>query len=128
MKLMNQPFALFLAAALLLSSGCARHIVNNPTEAYESMGAVEENVSTKAPILTVLTLGFVREHSYKRLTKRLNCKLERTARNKYGADAVNNIQYWPSPDSDAKIDVLYARGEMIRYKKFGTPAEPAAAG
>ena len=125
MNSMHRFSALILAGTILFSTGCARHIVNNPVEAYDSLGTLEEHVSTRSPVLTLLTFGMIRHHSYKCLSKRLNRKLEWTARHKFGADAVNNVHYWPDVDSDASIAVMYGRGEMIRYKKFGQAVEAA---
>lgn len=126
MTLSNRLFALLLTGILISSTGCARHLVNNPTESYDSMGTLEEHVTTRSVLFTVLTLGIVQHRPYKYSAKMLNRKLDWTARHKFGADAVNNVQYWPDKESDAKIDVLYARGEMIRYKKFGHSPSAAA--
>jgi hypothetical protein len=122
----NKNAFLPMLMLFLAFTGCAHHIVNNPETPYDSMGMIEEKVSVKAPLLSILTLGIKREHSFKCLTKKLNRRLERMALHKYGADAVNNITYWPAPDSDALVDYLYARGEMIRYKKFNETYENAS--
>lgn len=112
-----QLFAFMIFFALI---GCAApRIVDNPSTAYDSLGMIEEKASLERRYMKVLTFGLVRKHSYRSLTKKLSHRLEEMARDKYGADAVNNIQYWPAPDSDALVDYLYARGEMIRFKKFG---------
>jgi hypothetical protein len=114
---------------LIPAAGCSHRIVNNPSTTYDSMGMIEEKVPVDRAILKYVTLGLMRKHSYKSLTKKLNRRLDSMAHEKYGADAVNNIQYWPGPDSDALVDFLYARGEMIKFRKFAshTDAHQAAA-
>ncbi len=100
----------FSLVLISLSLGCAKaKIVNSPGTIYDSMGYLEEKIPVR---------GLLLKRSYPALTKKLDKKLAAKAHSKYGADAVNNIQYWPSPDADAFVDYLYARGEMIRYKPF----------
>lgn len=106
----RSSFSLFLFALCLSSLSCAPlKIVSDPGTAYESMGFLEERVAVD---------GILGKKTYAKLTKSLNEKLEKKARQKYDADAVTHISYWPAPDADALVDYLYARGEMIRYKKF----------
>lgn len=106
------PLSLML---VLLSLGCAKaKVVNSPGTTYDSMGFLEEKIPVR---------GLLLKRSYPSLTKKLDRKLAKKARRKYSADAVNNIQYWPSPDADAFVDYLYARGEMIRYKPFEETAK-----
>ncbi len=124
---MKRFFWLMIGLMVVLT-GCAKpRVVSNPSSEYDSMGTLEERIDVHHQILRYVTLGLLQKHSYKNLTKRLNKKLEHKARQKYGADAVANVTYWPDPKSDAIVDYLYGRGEMIRYKKFGSPESGAAA-
>ena len=116
----------FSLILLLLFAGCAKaRIVVYPATPYDSMGTLEEHVVSVQYniVVRILTLGLLRKPSYADLTKELREKLESQAVHKYGADAVSNIQYWPDLTTDATVDYLYARGEMIRYKKFPPETE-----
>ena len=105
---------------LTLTVGCAEHrMVSYPATPYDSMGTLEEHIpSQHSPMVRWVTLGWMNRRSYTSMKRQLSKKLERKALHMYGADAVANIEYWPSKDIDASVDYIYARGEMIRYKKF----------
>ncbi len=97
---------------------------------YDSLGTLQ--VSTKAKLspegmfwkgIEGLTLTFAKTPSSAELYKRtLRAKLARKAHREYGADDVIQVTFWPDPESGKFPDgLVYARGEMVRYKPF--PAE-----
>ncbi len=46
-------------------------------------------------------------------------RLIKTAKDKYGAHAVINLEFWPDPSAQSFPEgLLHARGEMIRYQEF----------
>lgn len=51
----------------------------------------------------------------------LDEKLVKTAKERYGAEAVINVQYWPDLGM-AKFPggKVYAKGDMVRYKRFAS--------
>lgn len=105
----------------LISSGCERaRVVTHPAEAYESLGTLEVKTPVKRGLLRYGTLGLMSQHSHRALTKKLTQKLTRKARKDYGADAVANVTVWPEKSAGAEVSFQYARGEMIRYKKFSS--------
>ena len=139
MKIAKLPVLALLSLFILPAvSGCARvekfqAIEGDKEIPYESLGTLE--VNTKATRLNkrsffwtsteVMTLGFAdtpgRGDHYKQILKK---KLIEKAKERYGADAVIKVQYWPDPDSDSFAHgLIYARGEMVKYTRF--PETPA---
>lgn len=132
------PLTLIAILILPAALGCARvekfqAIEGDKDIPYESLGTLE--VNTKATRLNtrsffwtsteVMTLGLAntpgRGDHYKEMLK---SKLVDKAKQRYGADAVIKVQYWPDPDSDGFAHgLIYARGEMIKYTSF--PEAPA---
>ena len=106
--------------AMVLWAGCARVEKvkavegDRTTTPYESLGTLE--VKEKARFISFSNvLGGAAEH-YK---KSLRAKLADTARTHYGADGVIKVEYWPDPQSKRfPYGYIYARGEMIKYRKF----------
>lgn len=131
---MNRPIIIYAIMILgTLSSGCARIekvkvLASDPSMPYESLGTLE--VKTQANRRALPRLGWTtvemmtlslaktptRGETYKR---RLNQKLSDKASEHYDADAIIHPEYWPDPESSAFPEgQVYARGEMIRYRKF----------
>ena len=51
----------------------------------------------------------------------LDGKLVKAAKKRYNAEAVVNVQYWPDLSSEKfPQGKVYARGEMVRYKRFAS--------
>jgi len=130
---------LFIFAALPLS-GCARTEKVRALDGelgvpYESLGTLEvkhktrrfspQNIGYAGVEAASLTLADTpaREDRYKNI---LRSKLVRIARDRYGAEAVINVKFWPEPSSTVFPEGnIYARGEMVRYVRF--PASRMAA-
>ena len=128
----RQTFLVFLVIAAAVS-GCARvekvrALEGDKDVAYDSLGTLE--VKRRVPFVRptgilwsgveVLTLSLAKTPSradqYK---KSLRSKLAQKAKKRYGADGVIKVEYWPDPASSRFPEgYLYARGEMIRYRKF----------
>jgi hypothetical protein len=124
----------FLTAAfILLVSGCTRTqsievIEEEVTEPYDSLGTLE--VYSKASRFglkqagwgTVKAVTFTMAPTPSRADiyrNKLNEKLVERADKRFNADAVIHPEYWPDLDSKSFPDgKIYARGEMIRFKKF----------
>lgn len=124
---------MLVTALLVVCNGCARvekvKAVEGGTESpYHSLGTIE--VKEKAyrfnPAaafwtgVEITTLTFAdtpsRGEHYKKFLRK---KLEKVANKRYDADAVINVQYWPDPESSNFPDgYVYARGEMIQYRRF----------
>lgn len=124
-------FVLF--AFMFALTGCSRTQKVVATEGdlvtpYQSLGTID--VYEHAPRVSLkrgfqhmfewLTFGLYDMPSQKTyLQGRLNEKLVKKAEKSYGAEAVIRVQYWP--DLSAKKfpkGKIYARGEMIQYKRF----------
>lgn len=115
----NWTLSALLISSFLLLAGCgSNRVISKPGIDYDSLGTLEYHLSTTRPIARILTLGIIRRYSYTQMQKRLSKKIADQAHDQYGADAVANMTFWPEPGADAKLDMLYGRGEMIRYKKF----------
>lgn len=99
-------------------SGNSDRILLNPQQPYESLGYLEHKISTSRSFVKAITFGIVRRKAFEKMARKLDKGLLKEARRKYGADAISNITYWPSPESQTPIDYLYGRAEMIRFKKF----------
>ncbi|HTL48734.1 MAG TPA: hypothetical protein VL688_11810 [Verrucomicrobiae bacterium] len=121
-------------------SGCARtekvRAVEAPASApYDTLGTLEvqERACRIAPVLTgmtkeAVTLGRADTSRAEMYKNKLKDTLARTAKNRYGANAVVNVTYWPDPASSVFPEgYIHARGEMIRYKKFPAPETEAPA-
>lgn len=105
---------------------------------YTSLGTLE--VKETAGLITgpqtfwsgvkVLSLGLADTPRRSTLyEKTLKQRLEKLSRLTYDADAVINVRYWPDLESSSFPDgLIYARGEMIRYKRFPqeSSSEPLA--
>lgn len=121
---------------MTLSMGCARVEKVRAVEGdggipYETIGTLE--IKEKAPLITgkgvlwtgveVATLTMAKTPSRaEQYKKSLRKKLAKKARKNYGADGVVKVEYWPDPAQRSfPYGYVYARGEMIRYKKFPQP-------
>ena len=104
---------------LLLLAGCARAEKFQALEGtkdipYDSLGTVE----VKKRVLVFSASGA----SPAAIKESLRAALAQKARKHYGADSVIKVRYWPDPASRGfPHGLIYARGEMIRYRHF--PAE-----
>lgn len=132
---MTRPagLTLFTLVLLVTSLGCIRIQNIKATEedksiAYDSLGTLEVGLPATRlypqhlvwDTIEVLTLSFAdtpsKGDTYKRL---LRTKLAEKARERYGADAVVNVTYWPDPNNMPLLkNKIYARGEMIKYHPF----------
>ncbi|MDP3921374.1 MAG: hypothetical protein Q8R76_11275 [Candidatus Omnitrophota bacterium] len=100
--------------------------------AFISLGELEvsENAVLLAPEagmwsgIKLMTFNLANTPSRADLYKKaLRDKLASTAKKRYGAHRVVNVQYWPEPSNgEFPEGLIYARGEMIRYQPF--PKEP----
>ena len=139
----TKPVLIYIAAIMVITAGCAKIEESRSYEdsgpnlkTYKSIGILE--VKEPAQELTnqkgawfgveVATLSLAPTPSAGDLYKaRLKAKLAHVAKERYGADAVVNVTFWPDPDSGNFPDgLIHARGDMVRYKKFPAP-EPATA-
>ncbi|MBI4970631.1 MAG: hypothetical protein HZC17_02195 [Candidatus Omnitrophica bacterium] len=91
---------------------------------YEFKGGIE--VSSKPELLLnrvvkVATLGFLKPKDVETVKKQLRNKLAKKAK-LYSPDAVIKVEYSPSPDDPRflKSKLVYAKGEMVKYKKAYT--------
>ncbi len=125
-------FLMILTSVVL--TGCARS---------QKVIAVEEGVDLPYDSLGTLEVsqriqnhdaGFIGGHLVElfsfRLTKAadhnqlykaaLMEKLAHEAKEKYGADRVINVEFWPALDSESfpRSGTVFARGEMIRLREF----------
>ena len=95
---------------------------------YDSLGWVE--VNRKAPLIQYRrvagqlvfwgSFGYFKNPSQEvYLQSLLNEKIKKAAKTRYGAEAVINVKYWPDLTA-AKFPkgLIYAKGEMVRYKRF----------
>ena len=106
---------------------------------YDSIGTLEVKTKARGNYPThvwnataeAVSLGHA-ETYYSQLETyktQLRRKLAVTADKRYDADAVINVKFWPDLDLKEFADgFIYARGEMVRYKRFpdeknGIPAE-----
>ena len=133
----KQPFYL-LISLLILMAACSRtekvtSFESDSSLPYIPLGTLEiqekfERMSVSRTLLKSVeigTLGLVdiptRSSQYKKVLRE---KLARTAKKRYQADAVINVHYWPDPVlKEYPSGTIFARGDMIRYKKFPLEAE-----
>lgn len=114
-------FIILLLTFGIISAGCERaRVVTQPAAEYESLGTLEVKTPVKRCLFRYATLGLMSKHSHRALAKKLTKELARKARKDYGADAVANVTVWPEENAEAEVAFKYARGEMIRYKKFSS--------
>ena len=130
------PALVSLIMVTALSMGCARvekvrAIEGDGSIPYETIGTLE--IKEKAPLITgkgilwtgveVATLTLAKTPSRaEQYKKSLRKTLAKKARKNYGADGVVKVEYWPDPALRSfPYGYVYARGEMIRYKKFPQP-------
>lgn len=130
-KMMSAAVLVFFVACAL--TGCTRTekvvlTTGDVTTAYEPLGEiqVEDSVSKfNFPNVFHFMGQMLIYNRYptsgqsESLQGRLNKKLRKIARKRYGADAVINVHYWPDLNS-AKFPkgMVYAKGDMVRYKNF----------
>lgn len=129
-----------LIPCLLLVTGCSRSgkvvaVESDVSTAYESIGTLEVKENAKdlwdleARKLLVETATLTLADTSARadlFRKALTQRLAETARKKYDAHAVINVTFWPDPNGSEFPDGdIFARGEMIRYKKFPVPETPS---
>lgn len=104
---------LFFSTLVLVASACAR---------YEKVTVLETGISEDIPYesLGVLEVKRPGRISNTAIKSALNRQLADIADERYEADAVINVEYWPDLDSTQKYPdgLVYARGQMIRYKRF----------
>ena len=94
---------------------------------YESLGTLEVFSSSDVNAFQwLITFGLTSHFSEAQLKNKLKKELVHKARNKFHADAVIDITYWPKREAELPLDRFYARGEMIRYKPFSAEASQPA--
>ncbi len=122
-----------LMAVVLISAGCGRTQKVIATQdgfsaPHESLGGVE--VSREAPMIQSkrlfgqlwqwATLGHyqnIAQEAY--LQGLLNKKLIKAAKKTHQAEQVIDVKYWPELSAKKfPQGLIYAKGEMIRYKRF----------
>lgn len=122
-------FAVLLVSVFMGVAGCThveqRQAINGDiNQPYDSLGILEVHIRTN-PWKPVNWWSDVKEVSTVSLAdtsydKRLRDKLVEESE-KYGADQVIKVEFWPPLDSkhfpDGKV---HARGEMIKYRRFET--------
>lgn len=133
MKRLNWAASLMVLA--VVAAGCAHKEKMNAVEGgidwpYDLLGTEEVHINTNpwSPVnwgwdlREIFTLGFADTSYPVRLQKALIKKAK-----KYGdVNQIIHVTYWPAP-SNGKFPKgkIYARGEMVRYKRF--PAEEPSA-
>ncbi len=127
---MKRVLTLFLFVLLVPISAYARTEPVRATEGditvpYTPLGTLEvkKKVGGVSDLgwgaLRVMTLGFYKSSPGERYRQALRALLVHKAAKHYGANAVIHVKYWPNPDSGIfPKGILYARGEMVRYKPF----------
>lgn len=88
---------------------------------YESLGAIEVNESPSLllnHVVKIFTIGLLSQKDVAVVKKQLNKKLAAKAK-LYSPDAIVNVVYSPAPNDERflKSKRVYAKGEMIKYKK-----------
>jgi hypothetical protein len=134
MKLIQS--AIFCGVLLaVFSAGCSRteqmlvtQDAKSLTIPYESLGWIQ--VDMKAPSVQYervagqlgewVSFGFIKNPTQEEyLQKMLDKKIREVAKERYKAEEVINVKYWPELSSKAfPQGRMGARGEMIRYKRF----------
>lgn len=134
---MKTKNGLFYLGIMLIVVGCAK--IEEPTsydspeppiKTFKTIGTLEvqepvqelTNQKSAWAGVEVLTVSLADTPTAGELYKaRLKTKLASVAKEKYGADAVVNVSYWPDPESgDFPEGLVHARGDMVRYQKFPT--------
>jgi len=133
---MNRQWKTILSwAALALLSGCSHvqeMVVTQDSKSltipYESLGWIQ--VDLKAPPVQYkrvagqfgewVSFGFIKNPSQEEyLQGLLNEKIRGVAKERYKAEEVINVKYWPDLSAKAFPEGrIGARGEMIRYRRF----------
>lgn len=132
MKALKGILGFLILAALV--TGCAhkdklRAVEGDIETPYESLGTVEVHVSTNPLKPTnaiwfwkkVFTLGFG-DTSWETRLKR---NLIKKAKKHWDVDQIIKVTYWPDPALNKFPKAqIFARGEMVHYKRFPEP-EPS---
>lgn len=128
-------YSIILGSLLLISCARTQNVkvtqgdVDGP---YDKIGVLEVSTAAKkiCPVATcmtrVVTLGMVcpppQGEVYR---KKLDEILKKKAKHDYDAQAVIQTEYWPDLNSKSFPEgKIFARGTMIRYKKFPPITEP----
>ena len=134
---MNRSWRIVLGLLALaaFSAGCS-HVeelvvtqdAKSLTIPYDSLGWIQ--VDMKAPPIQYervagqlgawVTFGYIKNPTQEEyLKKLLNKKIREVAKERYKAEEVINVNYWPDLSANAfPQGRIGARGEMIRYKRF----------
>ena len=134
---MNRALRTIFSLAFLVafSAGCS-HVqemvvtqdAKSLTMPYDSLGWIQ--VDLKAPPIQYervagqlgewVSFGYIKNPTQEEyLQKLLNKKMREVAKERYKAEEVINVKYWPELSSDAfPQGRIGARGEMIRYRRF----------
>lgn len=131
---MKRSWIFALAIVTLLgAAGCSSvqkvvALQGDAAQPYESLGTLEVKRDVPAVqykrIFSQLGAWMTFGHSEPMtqavyLRGLLDAKLIKLAKKKHCADAIIRVQYWPDLTAGEFPDgVVYARGEMIRYKRF----------
>ncbi len=134
---MNRSWKVIFSLAVLVafSAGCSRvqemvvtQDAKSLTIPYESLGWIQ--VDLKAPPIQYarvagqlgewISFGFYRNPSQEEyLQNLLNEKIRGVAKERYKAEEVINVRYWPELSANSFPEGrIGARGEMIRYRRF----------
>lgn len=126
---------LVLSAFVLLTMGCSRtqKVISTQgdlTASYQSLGQIEierhvPRASLKRMFQHVgewMTFGkYEMPARSEYLQGLLDKKLVKAAKKRHGAEAVIKVQYWPDLNSEKfPSGKMYAKGEMVRYKRFAS--------
>ncbi len=131
----RQRKIIFSLAVLVVLAGCSRvekMVVTQDSKSltipYESLGWIQ--VDLKAPPVQYkrvagqlgewVSFGFIKNPSQEEyLQGLLNEKIRGVAKERYKAEEVINVKYWPELSANAFPEGrIGARGEMIRYRRF----------
>ncbi len=124
-----------LGALVVLSAGCSRtekmlvtQEAKSLTIPYDTLGWIQ--VDMKAPPIQYervagqlgewVTFGYIDNPTQEEYLKKiLDKKIREVAKERYKAEEVINVTYWPALSSKAFPNGrMGAKGEMIRYKRF----------
>ena len=94
---------------------------------YDSLGELQVKTRTHPSLWQrIINLGQAPDPTSDEIAHKLLAQLS-TKSARYGANAVIHVQFWPEDLKDASRmaqDYVYAKAEMIRYKKFAeTPPQ-----
>ncbi len=128
---MKRLLAVFLVLIPLMASCSQVDKVIKPSAEglpYDTLGIIEVTQPAKHNILVrILTFGALKYRSYERIKTSLNAEMVRKAKMHYKAESIINVKYWPDAELAKATEVYHARGEMIRYQRFGDTSPTAAA-